>query len=103
MKRKNLNVARHNNFRIQQKVKSILKKYKKNSRFVVGVSGGSDSLALTSIVNSISKEDNYKFFFAIVDHGIRKNSDIEAQKVKKLLRKRNIDITILKNKKKNYK
>ena len=100
MKRKNLNVARHNNFSIQQKVKSILKKYKKNSRFVVGVSGGSDSLALASIVNTIAKEENYKFFFAIVDHGLRKNSAIEAQKVKKLLRKRNIDITILKNKKK---
>ncbi len=100
MKRKNLNVTKHNNLSIQQKVKSVLKKYKKNNRFVVGVSGGSDSLALASIVNTIAKEDNYKFFFAIVDHGIRKSSAIEALKVKKILRKRNIDIAILKNRKK---
>ena len=88
MKTKNLNVTRHNNININQKVSSILKKYKKNNMFVVGVSGGPDSLALTSITNTLAKENNYKFFFVMIDHGLRKNSGAEALQVKKLLKKK---------------
>ena len=98
MRTKNLSVTRPSNSIIYQKVISVLKKYKKNNRFVVGISGGPDSLALASITNLINKEKNYKFYFAIVDHGIRKNSGNEAQKVKKILKSRKINITILKNK-----
>ena len=99
MRTKNLSVTRPSNSIIYQKVISVLKKYKKNNRFVVGISGGPDSLAsMASITNLINKEKNYKFYFAIVDHGIRKNSGNEAQKVKKILKSRKINITILKNK-----
>ena len=98
MRTKNLSVTRPSNSIIYQKVISVLKKYKKNNRFVVGISGGPDSLALASITNLINKEKNYKFYFATVDHGIRKNSGNEAQKVKKILKSRKINITILKNK-----
>ena len=98
MRTKNLSVTRSSNSIIYQKVISVLKKYKKNNRFVVGISGGPDSLALASITNLINKENNYKFYFAIVDHGIRNNSGNEAQKVKKILKSRKINITILKNK-----
>ena len=98
MRTKNSSATRLSNSIIYQKVISVLNKYKKNNRFVVGISGGPDSLALASITKLINKENNYKFYFALVDHGIRKNSSKEAQKVKKILKRRKIDITILKNK-----
>ena len=65
MRTKNSNVTRHNYSDIYQKVNQILKKYKKNNSFVVGVSGGPDSLALASITKSIAIEKKYKFFFCI--------------------------------------
>ena len=100
MRTKNLNVTRPDHLNICQKVKSILKKYKNNNTFVVAVSGGSDSLALVSIIKNLMQENKYKFFFAIVDHNLRKNSAAEASSVKRLLSKYDINLTILKNKKK---
>ena len=100
MRTKNLNVTRPDHLNICQKVKSILKKYKNNNTFVVAVSGGSDSLALVSIIKNLIQENKYKFFFAIVDHNLRKNSATEALSVKKFLSKYGINLTILKNKKK---
>ena len=100
MRTKNLNVTRPDHLNIYQKVKSILKKYKRNNTFVVAVSGGSDSLALVSIIKNLIQENKYKFFFAIVDHNLRKNSAAEALSVKRLLSKYGINLTILKNKKK---
>ena len=41
-----------------------------------------------------------KVYFILVDHGIRKNSAKEALQVKKILKKHNIKLKILKNKKK---
>ena len=67
---------------------------------MIGVSGGPDSLALSALTNTIAEEKKYKFFYAMVDHGIRKNSGSEATKVKKLLNKHGISLEILKNKKK---
>ena len=98
MKRKNLNVTKPKNLPVYQKVKSTLKKYKKNNSFVVGVSGGPDSLALISIIMSFAKENNFKFFFVMIDHGLRKNSSLEALHVKKILKKKGINLIILKNK-----
>ena len=100
MRTKNLSVTRLDHLNIYQKVKSILKKYKKNNTFVVAVSGGSDSLALVSIVKNLIQENKYKFFFAIVDHNLRKKSAAEALSVKRLLSKYGINLTILINKKK---
>ena len=97
MKTKNLNATRLNSSSIYLKVNSILKKYKKNNSFVVGVSGGPDSLALTTIINELAKKNKYKIFFAMVDHGLRKNSAQEATQVKKLLKKEKINLIILKN------
>ena len=62
MRIKNSNVTRHNYSDIYQKVNLILKKYKKNNSFVVGVSGGPDSLALVSITKSIAMKKNISFF-----------------------------------------
>ena len=97
MKTKNLSATRLNSSSIYLKVNSILKKYKKNNSFVVGVSGGPDSLALTTITNELAKKNKYKIFFAMVDHGLRKNSAREATQVKKLLKKQKINLIILKN------
>ena len=64
MRRKNSSVTRLKDANIYSRVKSILAKYKKNNSFVIGVSGGPDSLALTALANAIAKEKKYKFFFA---------------------------------------
>ena len=97
MKTKNLSAKRLNHSSIYLKVNSILKKYKKNNSFVVAVSGGPDSLALTTLTNELAKKNKYKVFFAMVDHGLRKNSAQEATQVKKLLKKHKINLIILKN------
>ena len=39
-------------------------------------------------------------FFVLIDHGIRTGSGKEAKAVKSLLKKKNINLTILKNKEK---
>ncbi len=100
MRTKNSSVTRLDTLIVNSKVKSILNKYKKNNIFVVGVSGGPDSLALSYITNSLKNKSKFKFFFALVDHGIRKNSNTEALKVKDLLKKHKIKLKILTNKKK---
>tara|TARA_B100000929_G_scaffold89655_1_gene70221 strand:- start:543 stop:1541 length:999 start_codon:yes stop_codon:yes gene_type:complete len=100
MRRKNSSVTRLRDANIYPKVKSVLIKYKKNNSFVVGVSGGPDSLALSALANTIAEEKKYKFFFVMVDHGIRKNSGKEALQVKKLLSKHGINLEILRNRKK---
>ncbi len=67
----------------------------KNERFCIGVSGGPDSLALAFLSKIFSKEFNNKFLALIVDHNLRKKSGIEAKKVKKILKKNNIEAKIL--------
>ena len=44
-----------------------------------------------------------KFDYVLVDHNIRKNSSQEALKVKKLLKKNNVNLNIILNTKKIYK
>ena len=45
------------------------------------------------------KHKKTKFYYVLVDHQIRKNSNQEAQKVKSLLKKKKINLKILTNKK----
>jgi tRNA(Ile)-lysidine synthase len=63
--------------------------------FIVAVSGGPDSLALSFLakIYSIKKKINVKYF--IVDHKLRKNSTTEAKFVKKQLKKSSISLNIL--------
>ena len=58
---------------------------KKN--YLVAVSGGPDSLALVALTKIYLYFKKTKFHYVLVDHGIRKNSNKEAEKVKKLLKK----------------
>ena len=85
---------------IYSKFKSQLNYYIKKHSFLVAVSGGSDSLALSALSNAYSKEKVNKVYYVLIDHGIRFNSTKEALAVKNLLKKRGISLTVLKNKKK---
>ena len=84
------------------KDKRILQIYKKfesnlilNEGFIVAVSGGPDSLALSFLtkVYSIKKSLNVRYF--IVDHKLRKDSTLEARSVQKHLKKFSINLNIL--------
>jgi tRNA(Ile)-lysidine synthase len=73
----------------------FIKKFESNlpvkKNFVIAVSGGPDSLALSFLakIYSIKKSIDIKYF--IVDHKLRKNSTLEARicskKIKKLFNK----------------
>ncbi len=60
----------------------------KKNNFLVAVSGGPDSLALSALSKIYSKENDNKVFYALVDHRIRPNSGKEALAVKNLLKKK---------------
>ena len=66
-----------------------------NKSFIVAVSGGPDSLALSFLakIYSIKKKLNVEYF--IIDHKLRKNSTTEARLVKKKLKKFSINLNIL--------
>ena len=79
-------------FQIYRKFENILKL---NKDFIVGVSGGSDSLALCFLTKIYSIKKTLNVYYIIVDHRLRKNSSTEAQSVKNLLKKYNIKSDIL--------
>ena len=84
---------------------SFLDKNLKSKKFVVGVSGGPDSLALAYFSKLYSSEKRKDFTCIIIDHGVRKASGQEAQKVKKNLLKKRIKSIIFKiniSNKKNF-
>ena len=104
MSPKNLNVSSKTHKFLLNKLKNrrILQIYKKfendlniNENFIVAVSGGPDSLALSFLakIYSIKKSLNVKYF--IVDHKLRKNSTLEAKNVQKQLKKFSINLNII--------
>jgi len=80
--------------------RSQLNLFIKKNKFLVAVSGGSDSLALSLLSKAYSKEQKNKVYYVLVDHGIRINSSKEALAVKDLFKKKGKLLTILKNQKK---
>ena len=74
---------------IYQDFKRKLTRFKTNS-FLVAISGGPDSLALAALTKAYSFQKKIKFYYALVDHRIRKNSKLEAKKVRNLLKKKKI-------------
>tara|TARA_B100001564_G_scaffold345247_1_gene343698 strand:- start:273 stop:1295 length:1023 start_codon:yes stop_codon:yes gene_type:complete len=80
--------------------KKNLKPLNKKKSFIVGVSGGPDSLSLSALMKIFSIETKAKVFYVLIDHGIRKDSSKEAVKVKKLLKKHKISLVVLKNEEK---
>jgi len=105
MSQKNLNASNktHRNLINNLRDKRIFQIYRKfenifnlNQDFIVGVSGGSDSLALCFLTKIYSIKKSLNAYYFIVDHRLRKNSSIEVQSVKNLLKKHNIKSDILK-------
>ncbi len=82
-----------------KKVLNIYKRFEKylniDENFIVAVSGGPDSLALTFLSKIYSIKKSLKPRYIIIDHKLRKNSTSEAQYVKKKLKKYLINIDIL--------
>ena len=99
LKFKKINLSIKNSL-IYLNFKLYLKNLKKKKNFLVAVSGGPDSLALTVLSKIYSNEEKNKIFFILIDHNIRLNSSKEAKAVKLLLKKKKINLIILKNKKK---
>ena len=105
MSKKDLSVLKHKKLNPNNKTpliysnfKSYLKKTINKKSFLVAVSGGPDSLALTLLSKTYKKEQQNKIFFVLVNHGIRPDSSKEAKAVKSLLKKKKINLIILKNK-----
>jgi len=76
--------------------KNFLDNNLKEKKFVIGVSGGPDSMALAYLSKVYSIDRNKNFECVIIDHGVRKNSDKEAKKVKSSLLKHKIKSNIFK-------
>ena len=104
MSPKNLSALKktHKHLLNKLKDKRTLQIYKKfeselniNKNFIVAVSGGPDSLALSFLakIYSIKKCTDVKYF--IVDHKLRNNSTLEAKHVKKKLKDFAIKLNIL--------
>ena len=77
------------------KFKSAIYRNIKRKNFALAVSGGSDSLCLSYFSKVYATELGNKIHVLIVDHKLRKESKKEALKVKKILKKRKINSTIL--------
>ena len=103
MSKKNSNVILKDCFKNYQDLSHIYSLFKKKLNsfkkkiFLIAVSGGPDSLALTALSKAYSYENKCKIYYVLVDHNIRKNSSNEAKSVKKLLKKHKIKLNILKN------
>ena len=106
MSKKNSSVNLKNGFKEHKDLSKLFLNFKSKldalnkKHYVVAVSGGPDSLALVALTKAFTSFNKTKFYYVLIDHNIRKNSGQEAQKVKKLLKKKNINLRIFLNKKK---
>ena len=53
---------------------------------------------MTALTKAVNSEKKLRFFYVLVNHNIRKNSFLEANKIKRLLKKNQIHLNILNNK-----
>ena len=108
MSKKNSNVILKNFFREFKDLSKVYLSFKKKldsikqKSYVVAVSGGPDSLALVALSKAYSYQKRVKFYYVLINHNIRKNSFSESKKVKFLLKKNKISLTIISNKKKIF-
>ena len=106
MSRKNSSVNLKNGFKDYKDLSVIFLNFKnkldflQKKKYLVAVSGGPDSLALVALTKAYTFCKKTKFYYLLVDHNIRKNSSHEAEKVKKLLKKKYFNLKVLLNKKK---
>ena len=98
MSKKNSIVLNHKNcFSSPEQILNIYLNFKKKisrfktNKFLVAISGGPDSLALAALCKVFALNNKKKkFFYAHINHGIRKKSYSESKLVKKILKKQNI-------------
>ncbi len=107
MKKKSLNVKKKNHkyllkhlkkkkiYRVFKTFSLNLKSENKLDTLACGISGGPDSLALAFLSKCYEIIEKKKFYFFIVDHGLRKDSYKEAKLVKLKLSKFDINCKIL--------
>ena len=95
MSPKNLNVSKKTHKFLLNKLKDkrILQIYKKfesdlvvNQDYIVAISGGPDSLALSFLAKIFAIKKHLKVKYLIVDHKLRKESTSEAKYVQKILK-----------------
>ncbi|MFA6129786.1 MAG: tRNA lysidine(34) synthetase TilS [Candidatus Omnitrophota bacterium] len=82
-----------------KKVSETIKKYRliqREDRILLGVSGGPDSMALLLLLFSLKTKFGLKLHIAHVDHGLRKDSHLDALFVEKWARRLGIPISIIK-------
>ena len=90
MSKKNSNVILKDCFENYEELSHIYSSFKKKlnsfkkKTFLIAVSGGPDSLALTALAKAYSFKNKCKIYYVLVDHNIRKNSSNEAKSVQKL-------------------
>jgi len=104
MSPKNLNVSSKTHRLLLNKLKDnktfqIYKKFETyldlNENFLVAVSGGPDSLALSFLAKIYSIKKSLSVKYLIVDHKLRKESSLEAKSVKEKLKRYSINLDIL--------
>ena len=104
MNQKNLNVQNKKHKKIlsqlnQTKISKIYNEFSTSLNvkegLAVAVSGGPDSLALAYLTKCYSLKNKIKVKYYLVNHKLRKEASSEAEKVKKILKKIDINCTIL--------
>ena len=73
----------------------FLSSLKTKGDLAVAVSGGPDSLALAYLTKCYSLKNKVKVKYYIVNHKLRKEASLEVEKVKKVLKKIDIQCTVL--------
>lgn len=81
--------------KFNSKISKFSSSLKLNS-FAVAVSGGADSLALAYLMNQWCKINNYRIINLIIDHDLRENSALEAQKTLNIIKSYSMDGQIIK-------
>ena len=106
MSKKNSSVSLNTGLKEYKDLSSIFLNFKSKldslnkKKYLVAVSGGPDSLALVALTKAYADDKKIKFYYVLVDHNIRKNSGLEAKKVKNLLKRKNLNLKVFVNKKK---
>ncbi len=76
--------------------------FKENSRVLIGVSGGADSVCLTDLLRLVAPKWNLTLFALHINHQLRETATRDERFVQELLRKWGINLTIVRINVKTY-